>query len=199
MSKNDNYPYVFRFIAPVYGLFYKYQKVSYRKEIEIITKKKILKTDYSILDVGCGTGALSAVLSEYGYSVTGVDPVEGMIRIARKKAKDQDVEYVLGNVLNGLEMDDKIFDVTIASYVAHGMKKPERLKMYSEMKRVTKDKVLLFEYNQNKNFFISFIEFLEGGDYFNFVKEVKRELNQEFRNVEIIRRNNHGSLYICSI
>ena len=41
----------------------------------------------TILDVGCGTGGHAFLLSEKGYTVTGVDISENMLSIAKEKAK----------------------------------------------------------------------------------------------------------------
>ncbi|MCZ9313526.1 MAG: class I SAM-dependent methyltransferase [Methanocorpusculum sp.] len=41
----------------------------------------------SILDVGCGTGAMGLILAEMGHAVTGIDLSEGMMGIGRKKAE----------------------------------------------------------------------------------------------------------------
>ena len=38
----------------------------------------------SVLDVGCGTGCLSARLSELGLEVTGVDPARASLELARR-------------------------------------------------------------------------------------------------------------------
>ena len=199
MKSKRNHPYIFQLIAPIYGLFYYSQKRNFIKKIALIKEKHVLKYCETILDVGCGTGALSSVLAGLGYSVTGVDPVKGMIRIAKKKAKQQSINYVIGNVLNGLKMADKSFDVSLASYVAHGLKKQDRIVMYEEMKRVTKDKVLFFEYSQNRNIGIDIIEFLEGGNYFSYIKEVKVELSDFFNNITVLPLNKYNALYICSL
>ncbi len=122
-----------------------------------------------------------------------------MVKIAKKRAKNQNIDYHIDNVLNGLDIKDNEFDISVASYVAHGLKKQDRIAMYKEMKRVTKNKVLLFEYNQKQNIFINIIEFLEGGDYFNFIKEVKNELNDCFEKVTIFPLNEYKALYICDV
>jgi len=199
MKSKRNYPYVFQLIAPIYGWFYGYQKRSFLRSIAIMEEAGILSGVSSILDIGCGTGALSCALSEKGYSVTGIDPVVGMIRIARKKAKQQSINYLVGNVLDGLNMEDNLYEIAVASYVAHGLTKPNRLIMYEEMKRVARDKVFFIEYNQKRNGFISFVEWLEGGDYFHYIKEVNEELAEYFDSVEVIPLSKYGALYICDI
>jgi ubiquinone/menaquinone biosynthesis C-methylase UbiE len=199
MKTKKNHPYLFQIIAPIYGWFYNYQKRNYKKEINIMKNASILENCKTILDVGCGTGALSSAFTEFGYSVTGIDPVLGMLKIAKRKAKQQNIIYNLGNILDGLDIEDNKFDVSVASYVAHGLKKQDRMVMYKEMKRVSKEKVLFFEYNQNRNLLITIVEYLEGGDYFNFIKEVNSELEQIFNSVKVLARNGHGSLYICEI
>ncbi len=199
MKSKRNHPYLFQIIAPIYGWFYGSQKRKFLKEISLIEEEHLFDGISSILDVGCGTGALSCALSESGYSVTGIDPVVGMIRIARKKAKQQSVNYVIGNVLDGLYMEDNLYDAIVASYVAHGLNKDNRRVMYEEMKRIARDKVFFFEYNQKRNLLVSLIEWAEGGDYFRYIKDVNEELAEHFYSVQVLPLSKYGSLYICDV
>lgn len=199
MKSKRNHPYIFQLIAPIYGWFYQSQKQNFLKEVPFIMEQSMIHKGQTILDVGCGTGALSSAFSEFGCSVTGIDPVIGMLKIARRKDKNQTVNYVVGNVLDGLDMEDNIYDVSIASHVAHGLTKQNRMLMYQEMKRVTKNKVLFIDYNQKRNVFVSMIEWLEHGDYFNYIKEVPNELEKTFGNVTVVPLYKYVSLYICEV
>ena len=38
-----------------------------------------------ILDLGCGTGMLACRIAQEGVSVTGADPAEGILRVARSR------------------------------------------------------------------------------------------------------------------
>jgi len=71
--------FLFNSIAPIYGLFYERQKKRFFEVIEGVNKELDLKEFKTILDVGCGTGALCSVLNEKGLKVTGIDPAEKMI------------------------------------------------------------------------------------------------------------------------
>ncbi|WP_422486428.1 class I SAM-dependent methyltransferase [Gudongella sp. DL1XJH-153] len=174
---------VFHKIAPIYGLFYDHQVRYYRKILKE-NKDFFDFSEYSsVVDIGFGTGALCRVLAENGLSVTGIEPVEKMIRIAKKKNADIDADCVMADVLHGLPFEDNTFDVSISSYVAHGMKKEDRMKMYREMARVTGRKMIIYDYNQERRWANDFVEWLEGGDYFNFIQVVQDELMEEFGNV----------------
>jgi ubiquinone/menaquinone biosynthesis C-methylase UbiE len=52
--------------------------------------------DGLILDLGCGTGSLTEILSKHGYEMIGVDNSMEMLEIAREKAMDhgQDILYL---------------------------------------------------------------------------------------------------------
>jgi SAM-dependent methyltransferase len=52
----------------------------------------------SVLDVGCGTGTLATILAANGVEVTGVDPAEASIAIARTKPGAERVNWIVGDV-----------------------------------------------------------------------------------------------------
>ena len=45
-------------------------------------------TGKAMLDIGCGQGKLSRALAKRGATVTGVDPQEAMLELARNNAPD---------------------------------------------------------------------------------------------------------------
>lgn len=190
---------VFHNIASIYGLFYNYQYKYYKK---ILSKyKDILSLDEfkSAIDIGSGTGALCQVLHESGLKVTGIEPVEKMTEIAKKKTGNRDIDFKNVDILEGVSLKDKSFDISIASYVAHGMKSDQRLKMYKEMARLTRHKLIIYDYNQNRRLLNDFVEWLEGGDYFNFIKDVKLELENIFGEVQIINVDKRAAWYIINL
>ena len=48
----------------------------------------------TILDMGCGTGRLAVALAERGHRVTGADPSDGMMRIARSRHGTERVTWI---------------------------------------------------------------------------------------------------------
>ena len=70
----------------------------------------------TILDVACGTGALTALLASRGYSMTGIDRARGMLKVARQKAEnlDLDIPFHQGDMLN-FQLDQQ-FDVILCTY-----------------------------------------------------------------------------------
>lgn len=159
----------------------------------------------TVLDVGCGTGALCSVLSGKGLVVTGVDLAERMLDIARRQPENKNVAFIQANVLERLPFGDKYFDISIASYVAHGMQQSDRKRMYSEMSRVTRDKVIIYDYNQKRALMTSMIEWLERGDYFRFIKDAENEMRNCvsdmkgcFSEVKVVDVDTRASWYIST-
>jgi hypothetical protein len=68
--------------------------------------------------------------------------------------------------------------------------------MYDEMNRVSRHLIIIYDYNEHRSLHIDFIEWLEGGDYFNFIKEIKSELKDKFGDLSIVNANIRSSLYI---
>lgn len=193
---------LFNRIAGVYGWFYGYQLTRYRRILNEQREAFSFKEYDSILDVGCGTGALCQALREEGLAVVGVDEAEQMLAVARKK--NPDIEFVQSSGTKGLPFPDHSFDVSIASYVAHGLSPQDRKSLYEEMSRVTRHWVILFDYNQNRSLPTSFVEYLEGGDYFHFIQHGRKEmeecvteLNRCFQQVRVINVDKRAAWYLC--
>ena len=71
-----------------------------------------------ILDVGCGSGPISAALRDRGAIVTGFDSSAKMLELARKRLGD-DADLHLGDLGSPLSFPDKSFDDVIACLVLH--------------------------------------------------------------------------------
>ena len=87
------------------------------------------------LDVGCGPGALSAVLVERLGSdhVAALDPSEPFVEAARRRLPGVDIRLASAE---SIPFDDDSFDVTLAELVVHFMSDP--VAGLREMARVTK-------------------------------------------------------------
>ena len=196
--------FMFNSIAPVYGLFYKIQKKRFTEVINGVANELDLTAFNTIIDIGCGTGALCSVLSEKGLTVTGIDTADKMLEIARSKPENKNIRFIQANILETLPFEDKRFDVALASYVAHGLKAGERKLMYSEMSRVAKHFVVIYDYNDKRSPLTTFIEWLEGGDYFHFIRNAEpemrdciSEMKSCFSDVTVVNVDTRAAWYIC--
>ena len=57
---------------------------------------RTLKSGARVLDLGCGTGLLACRIAEGGFAVTGVDPAEGMLGVARSRPGAERVSWIKG-------------------------------------------------------------------------------------------------------
>lgn len=196
---------LFNLIAPIYGLFYEKQKKRFSEVIQGAAKQIDLLSYKTIIDIGCGTGALCSVINDKGLSVTGIDPAEKMLNIAMNKSENKSIQFRQADVLKGLPFKNKEFDISIASYVAHGLQFKDRKRMYAEMSRITKYKVIIYDYNGNRSFLTTVIEWAEQGDYFHFIKNAEKEMKDCvtemrgcFSKVEVVSVDTRATWYICT-
>lgn len=196
MIKENN---LFDKIAPIYSIFFNRQ-ISYYEEVLDKVRNDIDLTKYnSILDIGCGTGALCGILYNKGIDTTGVDSSSGMLNQARKILKGKDIKLIHINPEENLPFEDKSFDIVITSYVAHGLKEDERKDLYMEMNRLAKEVVIIHDYNQSRAILTTIIEWLENGDYFNFIKVAKNEMKEYFKEVNVVNVSTRAAWYICKV
>ena len=103
-----------------------------------------------ILDIGCGTGALVQSLTDFGYEVSGVDLAEKMLDHAVKRGFN--CRY--GNVVDGLGMEDHSFDLVTSAFVAHGLDRDKRKRLFEEAARLSRGPVLFHDYSDSRNRYI---------------------------------------------
>ena len=79
-----------------YGM--KYDKESFAQgtigECDFIEKEVEYNKETKIVDIGCGTGRHSIELSKRGYSVVGIDLSESLLKRAKEKAFEQNLQIV---------------------------------------------------------------------------------------------------------
>jgi demethylmenaquinone methyltransferase/2-methoxy-6-polyprenyl-1,4-benzoquinol methylase len=103
-------------------------------------EKAGIKEGFSCLDVGCGTGEISLLLSRQTgetVKVTGVDLNGNMIKVAQRKVKMKcpctNVDFVIGDALD-LPFEDNSFDVVTSGYMLRNVTDIGR--SLKEMRRV---------------------------------------------------------------
>lgn len=112
-------------------------------EVEGAFVLPFLKSDFRILDIGCGPGTITAGFAKYvpQGSVTGMDLTDEVLdqakaHLAKQTPKVSNVEFQKGNVLEGLPFEDGEFDVVFCSQVLIHI--PDPVAALREMRRVCK-------------------------------------------------------------
>lgn len=98
----------------------------------------------TVLDAGCGPGALSIMLAEKGCHVTGVDISEPNIVEAKKYAESKGVmdrvTFLTGDI-EQMHFEDQSFDYVVSSHVLEHV--PDFAKGASELSRLAKHRVII--------------------------------------------------------
>ena len=185
----------FNLIAPFYNLFFKMQTNNYCDLIEKNLNKIDIPEESKVLDLGSGTGAFGYCWQENGFEVLGVEASPNMY----KRCLSNGVNCRKIDITNGLPFADNSFELITAAYLAHGLNEDNRKILYEETKRVAADYVIFHDYHDNNYKIIDIIEFLEGGDYFNFIKKVPDEMKKYYNSIEEITNGPWNSWYICRV
>jgi len=82
-----------------------------------------IKERDTILDIGCGNGALTFDLAKKAKRVVGIDINEKNIEVAKNKYGSANIEYKVGDVTK--DLDNKKFDAVVLSNVLEHIKDRE--------------------------------------------------------------------------
>ena len=91
---------------------------------------------WQVLDIACGTGEISRVLTSMGAMVTGVDFSESMLREASAKMAGSSWNGVLGDAAAMLTIADETYDLAVTRHLAWTLTDPAAA--YAEWFRVLK-------------------------------------------------------------
>ena len=97
-----------------------------------------LSEGHRVLDVSCGTGTLADMMAGRvgpGGRVMGIDLSEEMLKVARRKATSDNLDFIRANA-EDLPFEDDSLDRATISLAVHEMNREGRLNVLSEMHRV---------------------------------------------------------------
>jgi ubiquinone/menaquinone biosynthesis C-methylase UbiE len=106
-----------------------------------------------VLDVCTGTGAQALLFTTRSDHVTGIDLSAGMLAAARKKDTGSSVHFLRMDA-SRLAFFDNVFDVSSISFALHDMPAEVREGVLREMARVTKDRIVIVDYNAPQSKFL---------------------------------------------
>ena len=193
---NKRAKFIFNLIAPIYGNVDAGLIKNYRHAIGIVDNEIDIKGK-RVLDIGTGTGAWAEAYRIKGaVDVHGIDFSSRMLTESR--IKHPGISFAEGDAENLHDFADNSFDIVSASYVIHGVKKDQRKKMLSEMKRVSKKHVIIHDFSGSTPLFLRFLEFMERSDYKNFKANFCDEIKNLFTETKKIESINGSGLYFAT-
>ena len=166
-----------------------------RDKLAAINEQLPLTPAMRVLEVGCGIGTVLAELSHYGCRISGVDPTAAMLWVARRRFPGADLFEEPAHAMRSIP--DKSQDISIIRSTLHGFDSQYRQQVYTEIKRVTREAVMVIDYHETNSRLVALTEWIERSDYFRFVKVIENELTTAFPQLQILRFPGYESLYLC--
>lgn len=166
-----------------------------RIKLAAVSEHRPLTTATRVLDVGAGVGTVLAELARYGCQLSAIEPTPAMLSVARRRFPNvtffDDPAHAMRSIADASQ------DVSFICSTLHGFEPDYRRKVYAELRRVTRELVVVIDYHRNHNPLVALAEWIEGGDYFRFVKVVDEELAAAFPSVQAKRFPGDESLFLC--
>lgn len=97
------------------------QSLNEERTIQVLKKLESMAPERTLLDVGCGTGALVGAASKLGWLATGVDLAPAAVEIAQRKGRDCRVVDLFSE-----ELDQHRFGVIVMSEFIEHVPGPSR-------------------------------------------------------------------------
>lgn len=184
------------------GLFYRIFIDPLINGLRLSVTSRIIPGE-KVIDVACGTGALSVRMAARAGSVTGIDLSEDMILTARNVVRRRRIRNVSFELLDATDLGcyaDKSFDTAVSTLAMHQFDPETGVRVLKEMKRISK-RLIIADYNcPMRNgpaaWLARSIERAAAGDHYrNFRKYMDRggpDRLAEEAGLEIISREERG-------
>lgn len=197
-EKMDRLKLFYKLVMPAFKIIAGKMQADYRKAFPMLLERVSVGPETTVLDVGTGTGGLAGLFLDYTSHVTGVDFSPEMIAQAIKRYGDR-IRFVQMAADEIRQFEDNGFDLVTAAYTLHDMDDEYRLVVLQEMRRIAREKVIIFDFVKNKNIIIWAVERLEGSYYMDFVNHIDHQLAEVFPRYEKIKMIDRMGLYICDV
>jgi SAM-dependent methyltransferase len=130
-------------------------------------------SDDRVIDIACGTGALSMAIAGNVLHVTGIDLSNDIIHTANRSAGKRKIKNVIFEARDASDLScykDGEFDVAVTSMAIHQFDADLAINILSEMRRISK-KIIITDYNcpmpKGTSRSLAYgIERLAGGDHY---------------------------------
>lgn len=83
----------------------------------------VLKPGLSVLDVGCGSGAITRGIAKYAGRVVGIDRSEELIQLANEHNTEQNLSFIVGDIMTYAPAEK--FDIITTARTLQWMAGPE--------------------------------------------------------------------------
>lgn len=104
------------------------------KRADLLALPALLDSEWTVADLGCGTGGLTEVIAPFVSRVIGVDASRSMLTVARRRLASQDNVEFHQSDLASLPLDAGSVDIAVLFLVLHHVTEPVRV--LSEAARV---------------------------------------------------------------
>jgi len=124
------------------------EQFSYKKKIDNLQSQGILKKEFSVVDLACGTGTYSRILRNYfDGDIVGIDLSQDMVDSANElqkneKNNEKEIKYLQGNCLSDMSslLENRKFDVVNACWLYNYSPSEDVLKQsIKNVKSILKD------------------------------------------------------------
>lgn len=110
---------------------------------------QLIRPGEKVIDIACGTGALSLTMARHAGHVTGIDFSDDMIATARRTAQRRRITNVSFGLLDATDLScypDLSFDVAVSTLAMHQFEPETAVEVLEEMRRLAK-RIIIADYN----------------------------------------------------